>query len=349
MLAEHRSTTMTGPCTRASVAAFVLIATTLPYERSAVAGDEVATAQVLFEDGKRLMARGRWSEACGKLAESQRLAPAIGTEFNLADCREHEGKLASAWAAFLDVVDQTHKRGEGQREAAARARAAALAPRLGKLTIEVSTSLARVADVEVRRDGELVPREAWGVGLPVDAGDHEIEVRAPGHVPWTGSAHAADEVALTVVVPDLALSAPDSPQAAPVATAPVNAPPPADAPRVLPPDHTVALVVLGSAVLFAGVGVVGLLEHAANVNDYNADPTCPAISSPMRPARCNDYVNAASTWSTVGVLGFVAGGVAAITGVTLWITAPTRTAPRAASLRVTCGTAGLGVSCGGAF
>jgi hypothetical protein len=118
---------------------------------------------------------------------------------------------------------------------------------------------------------------------------------------------------------------------------------------VLPPDHTAALVVLGSAVLFAGVGVVGLLEHSANVSDYNADPTCPAISSATRPARCDDYVNAASTWSTVSVLGFVAGGVAAITGVTLWITAPSRTSPRTAARYVTCGGAGLGVSCVGAF
>jgi hypothetical protein len=321
------------------------------HEGTAVAGGDVATAQVLFEDGKRLMARGRWPEACAKLAESQRLAPAIGTEFNLADCREHEGKLASAWAAFLDVVDQTHKRGENQREAAARARAGALEPRLGRLTIQVSASLARVADVEVRRDGELVPREAWGVGLPVDAGDHGIEVRAPAHVTWTGSAHTVDGGASTVVVPDLVLAPADSPPAQPVATpaSPVNAPPSDDGPRVLPPDHTAAFVVLGSAVLFAGVGVVGLVEHGANVNDYNADPTCPAISAPNRPARCNDYVSAASTWSTVGVLGFVAGGVAAITGVTLWITAPTRTAPRTAGRYVTCGSAGLGVSCGGVF
>jgi hypothetical protein len=342
---------MTGPCTRAAVAALVLIATVAPSERAARAGGEVATAQVLFEDGKRLMARGRWPEACAKLAESQRLAPAIGTEFNLADCREHEGKLASAWAAFLDVVDQTHKRGEGQREAAARARAGALEPRLGKLTIQISASLARVGDVEVRRDGELIPREAWGVALPVDAGDHGIEVRAPAHVAWTGSAHTVDGGASTVIVPDLVLAPADSPPSQPVATAaaPANAPPSDDAPRALPPDRTAAFVVLGSAVLFAGVGAVGLVEHGANVSDYNADPTCPAISAPNRPARCNDYVSAASTWSTVGVLGFVAGGVATITGVALWITAPTRTAPRTAGRYVVCGSAGLGMSCGGVF
>jgi hypothetical protein len=340
---------MKGPCTRALVVAFVFIATLAPSERDALAGGEVATAQVLFEDGKRLMARGRWPEACAKLAESQRLSPAIGTEFNLADCREHEGKLASAWEAFLDVVDQTHKRGENQREAAARARADALEPRLGRLTIQVSASLARVADVEVRRDGEVVPREAWGVGLPVDGGDHAIEVRAPAHVTWTGSAHTVDGGASTVVVPDLVVASAESTPALAVATPPANAPPHDDGPRALPPDRTAAFVVLGSAVLFAGVGVAGLLEHAANVNDYNADPTCPAISASNRPARCNDYVSAASTWSTVGVLGFVAGGVAAITGVTLWITAPARTAPRGAARYFTCWSAGLGMSCGGVF
>jgi hypothetical protein len=289
-------------------------------------GDEVATAQVLFDDGKRLMAQERWSEACPKLQESQRLAPAIGTEFNLADCLEHQGRLASAWAAFLDVVDQTHKRGETPRESAARTRASALAPRLGKLTIQVPI---RAPGLEVLRDGEALPPEVWGVGVPVDAGDHRVEARAPGRVAWSSTVRTADGATVATTVPDLvpapvAPVPPPTPPAGPPSQPPGQAPPPASA------DHTAALIVLGSAVVLAGVGVAGVLEHASNVSNYNGDPQCPSINAATLPAHCSDYVNAANTWNTIGIVGFVGSGAALVTGVTLWLLAPSRPARSAA-------------------
>lgn len=310
------------------------------------AGDDVATAQVLFDDGKRLMNQQRWSEACPKLQESQRLAPAIGTEYNLADCLEHQGKLASAWAAFLDVVDQTHKRGETQREAAAKARAAALAPQLGKLTIQVPV---RAQGLEVLRDGESLPPEVWGVAVPVDAGDHRVEARAPGRVTWSSTVRTADGATATTNVPDL----PPGPVPPPDASTGNAATPPPSPPPPLPPpasaDHTAALIVLGGAVVLAGVGVAGVLEHASNVSNYNGDPSCPSIDSSSRPAQCDDYVNQANTWNTVGIVGFVAGGAALVTGITLWLLAPTHPAATAASPVFVCAPGLAGVGCAGTF
>jgi hypothetical protein len=314
-------------------------------------GDEVATAQVLFDDGKRLMAQQRWAEACPKLQESQRLAPAIGTEFNLADCLEHQGRLASAWAAFLDVVDQTHKRGESQREAAARTRASALAPRLGKLTIQVP---ARAPGLEVLRDGEALPPEVWGVAVPVDAGDHRIEARAPGRVAWTATVHAADGGMATTTVPDL-VPAPvtQAPTGSTEAPAIPASPQPQPQPQPQPassPDHTASLIVLGSAVVLAGVGVAGLLEHASNVSNYNADPSCPSINTSTRPAQCNDDVNAANTWNTVGIVGFVGSGAALVAGVTLWLLAPSRpTASTSSSGSFACMPGPGALACAGTF
>ncbi len=315
------------------------------------AGDDVATAQVLFDDGKRLMTQERWSEACPKLQESQRLAPAIGTEYNLADCLEHQGKLASSWAAFLEVVDLTHKRGETQREQAAKGRATALAPRLGKLTIQVP---ARAPGLEVLRDGESLPPEVWGVAVPVDAGDHRVEARAPGRVAWSSTVRTADGATATTNVPDLVPAPPsatsDAPTPAPAASGSGSSPTPAP-PDTGSADHTAALIVLGSAVVLAGVGVAGVLEHASNVSNYNADPTCPSIDSSTRPAQCTDYVDQANTWNTVGIVGFVAGGAALVTGVTLWLLTPTH--PTSTATRSSPGFAcapGFGaVGCAGSF
>src|SRR5258706_2634131 len=63
-----------------------------------------AAAQTLFDDGRKLMAAGKFGEACPKLAESQTLDPGVGTPVNLADCYEPGGQTASAWTAFLEAA-----------------------------------------------------------------------------------------------------------------------------------------------------------------------------------------------------------------------------------------------------
>lgn len=329
------------------VAAFAALLACAAPVRALAAGDDVATAQVLFDDGRKLMAQQHYAEACPKLAESQRLAPAIGTEFNLADCWEHQGKLASAWAAFLDVVDQTHKRGEKPREAMARQRAAAIEPKLGRLTIQVPTS---APDEQVLRDGEAVRPEVWGVAVPVDAGDHRIEAHAPNRGAWSGTVHATDGQTATIAVPDLPIapSAPPEPAPAPAPPVAMSAPEPAAGPVATTADHTAAFLVLGTSVVFAGVGVLGVLEHDSSVSAYNADASCPPIDATVRPAHCNDVVNTANNWQTVAIVGFVGAGVALAAGVTLWILAP-RHPVDGSTAGIGCRALGAGVTCGGSF
>jgi hypothetical protein len=199
----------------------------------------------------------------------------------------------------------------------------------------------------------------WGIAVPVDAGDHRVEAHAPGRRPWSAIVHTQDGLTASVAVPDLPLAPPTAPPAvdggaATADRAPPSPPPPPPPPPPITPvagaDHTAAFVVLGAAVVFAGVGIAGVVEHGAQVGDYNADPTCPAITASGRPAHCNDLVNAASTWNTVAVVSFVASGIALVGGVTLWLVAPgsgaTSSAP-ATALRCFGGFASVG--CAGTF
>ena len=66
------------------------------------------------------MQQGKYAEACPKLEESMRLDSGIGTQFNLADCNEHIGKLATAWAGFLDVAAAAKAASQPDREKVAR-------------------------------------------------------------------------------------------------------------------------------------------------------------------------------------------------------------------------------------
>jgi hypothetical protein len=294
--------------------------------------DDVATAQILFEEGRRLIAKHEYERACPKFSESQRLSPGIGTEFNLADCWEHTGRLASAWGAFQEVADLTHRRGELDREQAARARADALEPKLGRLAIEVPAGR-RVADLEVRRDGEIVREALWGVAVPVDAGGHRIEARAPGRADWSTTVQTSNGQTASLSVPELVRAASPIPPPLPIprATPPADtAPGPsaalgtgsgasAGADVSKAPDRTLPLVALGSALVLAGVGVVGVVEFNAYVTTFNNDQRCGTDLVPVGP--CEGYRSTANTWQTVAVASFVASGVAATGGVALWLLA----------------------------
>src|SRR5258706_9611233 len=60
-------------------------------------------AQSLFDEGRALIKAGKVAEACTAFEGSQKLDPAVTTLLNLAECREQNRQLATAWGAFLDA------------------------------------------------------------------------------------------------------------------------------------------------------------------------------------------------------------------------------------------------------
>src|SRR5580704_12506271 len=236
---------------------------------TARAADPIA-AQALFDEAKQLMADGRYTAACPKFAESQEADPGLGTQFHLADCWQHVGRLASAWALFRDVESQAHARGEFGRERVAHDRAAALEPFLPRLQI-VPRDAERIPGLTIRRDGAEIGREQWGVAVPIDPGAHAVVAYAPGKQPWgTGVEVPLDSKIVTVELPPL-LNLPTASSAAPAA--PLRPPSPATAPTgvtsMMPasPGETPIVENRGGVPrafgwFFVGAGVVGLASGA---------------------------------------------------------------------------------------
>src|SRR6185503_2435614 len=142
-------------------------------------------AETLFRDGKRLIKEGTIAEACNAFEGSERLEHNVSTVLSLADCREREGRLATAWGLFLQADAETRSDPtKVQLNDVAKRRAKALEEKLSYLTISVSDE-ARIRDLEITRDDKVVDPAEWNRAIPVDNGDHVIAGKAPGHEPWS--------------------------------------------------------------------------------------------------------------------------------------------------------------------
>ncbi|MFT3772812.1 MAG: hypothetical protein QM820_46080 [Minicystis sp.] len=316
-----RRGTSAGPTRVAGLAlALSLIASSAGAQTSA---DRVATAQALFETAATLARAGKWAEACPKLEESQRLDPAMGTQFHLAACYENVGRPTSAWSLFLDVAVAARAAGNPVREATARARANALEPRLPRITLILSDAAAAIPGLEVSRDRIPVKPVVLGTAVPVDFGSHVVRAAAPGRAAWQTTAEIS-ELGQRIVIRVPLLPREAAPGAAPAGP---DAPPTAGLPPIQPAASP-ARRLAAPRVAAIAVGTVGLLSLAAGgalglaarSSWSDADAACPSHRG-CTPA-AHDRSVRALTLATGSTITFVAGGAGVATALVLWIASP---------------------------
>jgi hypothetical protein len=282
--------------------------------------NDASVARGLFFEARDLMSQQRWEEACPKLEESERLDPGKGTEFNLADCYEHLGRLATAWGLFERVVGEAHDEGKPEHEELARKRAEALAPRVPILVVEVPEE-SRPAGLEVTRDGQVLAQARWSQPMRVDPGRHVIAARAPERLDWETTLELVAGATITVRLPVLTARSLDPNPAPPME------PPPAAATASVPdgatprargnPLRTVAVTMagLGAAGLVAG-GVFAGLSLAARDDSRSWCNDANACTSQLGV----DDRTAAIRNGNVATAFMVGGAVFVAAGVVLWLT-----------------------------
>jgi hypothetical protein len=297
---------------------------------------DTALAEELYQQGKRLMNEGRHAEACPKLAESQRLAPAMGTLLTLAVCHEGAGKLASAWAEFTDVLPAARRANRPDRAQYAEQRIAAIAPRLSRLKVVVSPE-AQVPGLVVELNGNALNTATLGVAAPVDGGQYTVSASAPGKEKWAQQITVKPEKDQQVVnVPPLQTSTPaaaETPPAAPAAAPPSSAAPEsANVANVGAETHGPTRVpfyvaVGATAALTTAAAVTGViaLGRASDFKDANKNP---AFTQDERQS-LRDRATSMGTISTVFAVGALAG---AATSVYLFVSQ--KNEPSAQGLRV---------------
>lgn len=169
----------------------------------------------LFQEAIVALQKGDYARACPRFQAAMTLFPSPSTQINIAKCLAHEGKTASAWAAYNRVHslhwDSAHADRREALEKMASEGAAALEPRLPKLRlIVVAPAPGLDAVLKVTQDGTVVPVGSLGVSLPVDPGAHEIAATAPGWDAWKQKV-VLTEGATTNVAIELTAATPASP------------------------------------------------------------------------------------------------------------------------------------------
>lgn len=289
----------------------LLVAFALLSHAASARAQSAAAAQALFQEARKLMEKGDYGAACKKLEDSQKLDPAPGTLFNLAHCFEKNGQTASAWVTFKSAASAYKSTNRPDWETKARDRAEALEPRLSHLTIVTDGQ-----GVEIRRDGTKIATSELGVEIPVDPGPHTVEASAPNKKPWSSVVKvAADGGRERVRVPVLELL----PQPAARSGSSTGPDKPIEEPPPSSTQKTLAFVAGGLGVIGLGVGAAtGLMAVSENDKAKQLCPTEGACSNRQGV----DASDSAKSFGTVSTVSFVAGGALLVTGVVLYLTAP---------------------------
>jgi len=283
--------------------------------RSALAGtspEDAALADSLYADGGKLMEAGRFAEACPKIEASWKLDPGIGSTLRLAYCWQQLGRTASASAMYRETEAMARKAGDKRADEAAKY-AKDLEPLLSLLMLDVAPEN-KAGGLEIRRDGKVIDAAAWTSGIPMDPGPHVVEAAAAGRLAWKTTITIEAKPGMTTLrVPGLAEAPPEDKGVAGGAS-------PWGAQRVA--GVAVGSVGLVGVVVGSIFGAVTLGKSSSSRAHCNAAITvCDATGFDLqRGARTTAY-------AADGALGI--GGAALVTGVVVFLTAPSASATRA--------------------
>ena len=299
---------------RAALTSSVVVVALLASTR-ANADEGAQSAESLFQQARALVEKGDYAAACPALEASQKLEPAVGTQFNLADCYEHVGRTASAYALFNQVARIARSAGKFEREKSAKERATALEPKLARVRLDVK---AAAPGLEIRVDDVLVEKASWAEPFPIDPGEHHVTATAPSHRAWESTLLGQARLLVVVNVPALVDTTVRAPPAVVIA-APSS-------------QRTIAIVTgaVGITSVLAGAvaGVVALSNRATGMRECPKDRysfRCPTEEG-------TSAWNTASTAGNVSTVAFIAGGVFLAGAAVLWFTTPSSRTRVGASL-----------------
>ncbi|HKY36009.1 MAG TPA: hypothetical protein VJN18_08725 [Polyangiaceae bacterium] len=282
-----------------AAAAVLLTALSSSSLASAASPADRAAARNHLDQGLELKKKGQLQEALTHLLESQRLDPKLMTLIDLAETEEQLGQLVEAAGHWAAARDQAQKDSAPRTKQRAEERLAAVETKLPHLTLQLA---ADAAGAQVLRDGAPVDAAALGTPQRMNPGDHSVVVKLQGHDDATYNVTLAEGDNQT-----LPLAA--GPKTAAAAPPPPPPPPPPPKPQAqVSVDSSSGSGQRVAGLLLGGVGLVGV-----------GGGTFLWISGAQR---ANSLGPSADRNKLLGKISVGAGGVLLVTGVVLFVTAP---------------------------
>jgi hypothetical protein len=268
-------------------------------DRGVLGQSDRAAAESLARVGRGLMGLGQYDEACPKLEQSIEAFPSGGTAMSLGECREKQGKVASAWAAYRHAM--THYRVADDPELhKAQNRAQRIEALVPKLTMVAAQ---RLMTMSVYRDDTKFGVGVFGVPLAVDPGVHEIRVEADGFESWTTTVQLKASERLTVTVPAL------KPQVKKKKQVVVRR-------RQQGPLFLAGVITGAAGVATIGIGAILGIAAARDITTVESDDSLCGDDHQCTPAG-RDLVDAAESKAVASTIAFAVGGIAVAAGFTL--------------------------------
>jgi tetratricopeptide (TPR) repeat protein len=321
---------MSASSVRAKWALPLALAAALTASHSASAQTATATPQAdsLFAEGRDLLEKGRYADACPKLARSEQLSPAVGTLLNLGYCYEQLGKLRSAMDAYAEAEKLASAAGDPKRATFAKDRYVVVEPRAPKLVVRIVPPEA--PGVEVKRNGVAMTKTELDHAIAVDPQDYVLTASANGYVTWKSAIVVRGEGAVVMVtVPPLEVHS-----AAPAGVA-------AEASSITP-RRIVALGLGAVSALAIGAGIAAGLSAKSRYDDASPhcdDRGCDDVGTSIQ----HGAVVQGNIATALVALGLLSGGGA----IYLWIVGAPDTKRTARSVRVD--VSPFGAALGGSF
>ena len=260
--------------------------------------DDAKTADDKFEEASKLRDAGKTSEACALFDESLKLNPnAIGTILNVGRCAEEAGKVATAIRYFSDARDRAREQNLTPQLTAAEDHLAKLIPRQSHLAVAFAEP--PPADAKLLVAGRVVDLAAAN-DIVVDPGETEVDVSAPGRVPFSKKVDVPEAKHASVTVPKLGF---------PVTTC--------------ASCRTIgkAGVIVGAAAFVFAVGYGGFYAHH-EWNQADKSKCKGSGDSEICPSDTVTAINNARSAGNVGTAVGIAGIALAIGGAALWYFSP---------------------------
>jgi hypothetical protein len=270
--------------------------------RAESSDEDKATARQLGTEAQAAMAAGDFQQAADLFERAEKLYHAPTLLLGLARASVKVGRFVRAREAYNLVVreplppDAPPAFVEAQQ--AAQAEIADVEGKIAWVTIKVTGPDKPV----VRLDGQEVPVAALGVKRAVDPGEHTVEASAAGYS--AGNAKfsvdsAGHEEVLLELEPGADTTGSGADEGA------------GDTQRLL---GFVSLGVGGAGLIVGVITGALAMDKKSTLDDACPEARCPASEQ--------DNLDSYHTVGTVSTVGFIAGGVLAVAGVVLVLTAP---------------------------